>query len=84
MIETQKKTTRRRLADTAGSQELRYLNEFQVAAMLGVSVRTVRSWRLLRKGPPWLKLGPAMRCAVRYDIRTLEEWALQAGGGQAA
>jgi predicted DNA-binding transcriptional regulator AlpA len=40
------------------------MSEKEVAALLGVKVSTLRKWRLLRKGPKWLKLGGGR--AVRY------------------
>jgi predicted DNA-binding transcriptional regulator AlpA len=46
------------------------LNEFAVADMLGVSVATVRRWRLLRQGPRYLKLG----AAVRYKPEDISTW----------
>jgi predicted DNA-binding transcriptional regulator AlpA len=39
------------------------LNEHQVAEVLGVSVPTIRRWRLLGQGPKYYKIG----AAVRYD-----------------
>ncbi len=54
------------------------LNEFAVANMLGVSVATVRRWRLLRRGPRYLKLG----ASVRYRPDDLTAWlALRPTGG---
>ena len=51
----------------------RLLNEREVAAMLGVSIATVRRWRLLRQGPKYLKLGTA----VRYRPADIEEFLNQ-------
>jgi hypothetical protein len=36
---------------------VRLMNEHEVAETLGVSVATVRRWRLLRQGPRFLKVG---------------------------
>jgi predicted DNA-binding transcriptional regulator AlpA len=47
------------------------LNEYQVAELMGVSVATVRRWRLLRQGPRYLKIGAV---AVRYRPEDLETW----------
>lgn len=60
-----------------GSHSL--LNEHQLAEMLNVSVALIRKWRLQRKGPRYLKVGPL----VRYRLRDAEEWidALNGGGG---
>jgi predicted DNA-binding transcriptional regulator AlpA len=37
------------------------LNEYAVAEILGVSVATVRRWRLLRQGPKYMKIGASVR-----------------------
>ena len=37
------------------------LNEHDVARITGLSVASVRRWRLLRQGPKYLKLGSAVR-----------------------
>jgi hypothetical protein len=48
------------LETVTGSGELvPLLNEHQVSNMLGVSVRSLRRWRLLRRGPRFRKLGSA-------------------------
>jgi predicted DNA-binding transcriptional regulator AlpA len=39
------------------------LTEDEAAALLGVSARTLQSWRTLEKGPPPTKLGRAVRYA---------------------
>lgn len=46
------------------------LNEYQVAEMLGVSVATVRRWRLLKQGPRFLKLG----VLCKYRIEDIALW----------
>ena len=47
--------------ETIGGDTDRLLNERDVAARLGLSVATLRRWRLVRQGPKWLKLGSAVR-----------------------
>ncbi len=37
------------------------LREGETAKVLGVAVQTLRNWRHLRKGPPYIKLGRAIR-----------------------
>ena len=39
------------------SQAVRYLDEIQVAAMTGLSRRTLQNWRFLKKGPAFFKVG---------------------------
>jgi predicted DNA-binding transcriptional regulator AlpA len=58
------------------------LNEYQVAEMLGVSVATVRRWRLLKQGPRFLKLG----ALCKYRIEDITSWleSRPSGGGQPA
>ena len=43
------------------------LNEHDVARITGLSVASVRRWRLLRQGPPYLKIGSAVRYR-RVDV----------------
>ena len=46
------------------------LNERQLAEYLKISVPTVRSWRLFRKGPAYHKFGSS----VRYRISDVDQW----------
>lgn len=46
------------------------LNEHQVSDYLNMSVASVRRWRLLRKGPKFVKIGSA----VRYKGDEVEKW----------
>jgi len=43
------------------------LNENQAGEFLGVSVRTLQAWRVRGGGPPYVKIGRA----VRYQRRAL-------------
>jgi len=47
------------------------LKEAEIAERLGVSVMTLRKWRIFGKGPTFLKLGPK---AVRYPEGELSRW----------
>jgi len=49
--------------ETVPNQPTQLLNEHAVAELLGVSVATVRRWRLLRQGPRFIRVGAA---SVRY------------------
>jgi predicted DNA-binding transcriptional regulator AlpA len=55
------------------------LNENDVARITGLSVASVRRWRLLRQGPRFLKLNSA----VRYRRADLMAWieSRPSGGG---
>ena len=46
------------------------LNEHHVARITGLSVASVRRWRLLRQGPKYLKIG----AAVRYKPEDIVSW----------
>ena len=41
----------------------RLLDEFQAAERLGLSVKTLRRWRWLKRGVPWIRVGAAVRYA---------------------
>jgi predicted DNA-binding transcriptional regulator AlpA len=49
--------------ETVPNRPTQLLNEHAVAEVLGVSVATVRRWRLLRQGPKFIRVGAA---SVRY------------------
>jgi len=61
-------------------QEL--LTERDVARITGLSVASVRRWRLLRQGPRYLKIG----AAVRYKPEDVSGWleSVPSGGGHQA
>ena len=46
------------------------LDEYQAAEILGLKVSTLRRWRWAARGPPFVKLGSA----VRYDPQVLTEF----------
>lgn len=46
------------------------LREELAADLLGLSIRTLQSWRLRRAGPPFVQVGRA----VRYRRRDLIAW----------
>jgi excisionase family DNA binding protein len=54
------------------------MTEEEVAKRLNVSVASLRRWRLLRKGPVFIKVGSL----VRYSREDLDSWlaALPKGG----
>ena len=47
-----------------------FLNENQVAQRLGVSIATIRRWRLRNTGPRFRKIG----ASVRYAADDLTAW----------
>jgi predicted DNA-binding transcriptional regulator AlpA len=58
------------------------LNEREVARITGLSVASVRRWRLLRQGPRYIKIG----AAVRYRLEDISVWlkSRPTGGGNYA
>ena len=52
------------------SQIYSLLNEHQVAGITGLSVASVRRWRLVGQGPAYLKIG----AAVRYRPEDVADW----------
>jgi hypothetical protein len=58
--------------------ERRFYSERDLAAALGVSVKTCQGWRFRSQGPPWRRL-----CGtVRYDVRELEAWVRAQPGSE--
>ncbi len=49
---------------------IRLINEFEVAELLRVSVKTVRRWRTVDRGPHYLKLGRL----VKYRREAIDEF----------
>lgn len=47
------------------------VDEHEAAASLGIAVRTLRNWRVLRKGPRYRKIGARL---VRYHVADLAEF----------
>ena len=62
----------------AGGAPKRFYTERDLAAVLGVSVKTCQGWRFRGRGPAWRRL-----CgAVRYDVAEFDLWVqAQPGGG---
>ena len=56
------------------------LNDVEVAEYLGVSVSSVRRWRLNGGGPRWVRVGGG---SIRYPFADLEAYlaSLPSGGG---
>lgn len=50
----------------------RLIDEHQAAALLGLSVKTLRRWRWLKRGVPWIRVGAAVRYAPE-DINAFIE-----------
>jgi excisionase family DNA binding protein len=65
------------VADTNLAQTL--LTETEVAKQLRVSLAALRKWRVLNRGPQFLKIGSL----VRYRQADINQWleSVQVGGG---
>lgn len=50
----------------------RWWSKRQVARWFGVSVRTVERW--MRRGLPYLRLGPTSKHPVRFRREDVERW----------
>ena len=48
----------------------RYITAHRLAALLGVTVRTLERWDAARIGPPKIKIGKR----VLFDVAKLPEW----------
>lgn len=53
----------------AASLDVRDLNEWELAHLEGISVRTLQKWRLNGGGPPFRRQG-----GIRYPVRLWLEW----------
>jgi hypothetical protein len=56
------------MADSNSPQTL--LTEMEVSKQLRVSLAALRKWRVLNRGPQYLKIGPL----VRYRQSDLDDW----------
>jgi predicted DNA-binding transcriptional regulator AlpA len=65
---------------TSISQIGSLLNEHEVAGITGLSVASVRRWRLLRQGPKYLKIGASVRYKPE-DVQTFLDRQPCGGGG---
>jgi hypothetical protein len=66
-------------ADTREANMLTLLTEHDVSKQLRVSLGSLRRWRMIRQGPPFLKVGPL----VRYRSEDVEAWlSAQPTGGE--
>ncbi len=50
------------------------LSSPEAARYLGIQQQTLRKWRLLGKGPRYVRLGDSPRSRVMYRLSELEAW----------
>lgn len=60
------------MATTTNPQAL--LRESDVARITGMSLGSVRRWRLLRQGPRFIKVSESAKSAVRYRPEDVSAW----------
>lgn len=65
--------------DPMHTREKRLLKEKEVAAMLGLSQRTLQGLRHRGGGPRFVKLGGKRTSTVRYRLEDIEEWVCGLG-----
>lgn len=53
-------------------EDLKQIDEKEAAKLLGLSVRTLQSWRWLKKGPAHVKCGQSVRYRIS-DIKAYQE-----------
>lgn len=52
----------------------RFLTTVTLAKKLGLRPQTIRKWRVLGCGPPYLRLGTGLRSRALYNIESVEKW----------
>ena len=50
------------------------LSTRETAERLGVRPQTLRKWRLLGKGPRYVRLGANPQARVSYSLEAVQEW----------
>ena len=53
-----------------GAMDGELLSSAEAAALLGISLRTLRRWRQMREGPPWVPIGRK----IVYRTQALRAW----------
>ena len=50
------------------------LSTNQAARLLGIRPQTLRKWRLIGKGPRYVRLGANQQARVSYSLEAVQEW----------
>ena len=50
------------------------LSTSETAERLGLRPQTLRKWRLLGKGPRYIRLGASPQARVSYSLEAVQEW----------
>ena len=50
------------------------IDTVKAAEYLGVNEATLRNWRSMKKGPPFVRLGDTKKSAIRYSLEDLDLW----------
>jgi hypothetical protein len=65
------RTTAPQVTESASKSPLRQLlTESATAKLLSLSPRTLQQWRIRGNGPPFVRLG----AAIRYDAEMVADW----------
>lgn len=65
------------MSEAKSLRERKLLTEHDICDLTGMSIATVRRWRLFGRGPRFLKLG----ASVRYRTEDLDLWLDRLPGG---
>jgi predicted DNA-binding transcriptional regulator AlpA len=63
-------------SQNSASDPDRWVDERELAPILGLSCNTLKNWRARGQGPPFSRLGPK---AIRYRLREAMAWAESQG-----
>lgn len=47
---------------------------YEVADLLHINHRTLEAWRYLKKGPPYMRIGPGKRSKIVYYRKEVHAW----------
>lgn len=53
---------------------MKLLSTKQLAERWGLSEGTLRNWRMMNKGPRFIRIGRGKRGQVRYKIEAIVKW----------
>lgn len=53
---------------------MRLLTEGQVSAITAIPMGTLRRWRCIGEGPPYIKMGKGPKARVKYDAVDIHEY----------
>jgi len=57
-----------------------FLTEREVAKLTGIAVQTLRNWRCMRVGPPYVKIGRLVRYPKDELDKFMRRWVIRPEG----